>query len=310
MEDRKFVVDGADQGKRIDVYLSDKNQDLSRSYIKNLINKNRVEVKGTNNVKPNYKIKQGDIITIAPEQLQEPKISAEKVPIDIVYEDDYLMVINKHQGMVVHPAPGNYSGTLVNSLLGYCKNLSSISGKIRPGIVHRLDKDTSGVLVVAKTDQVHIELAKQIKSRKALRKYTALVYGNIKEEKGTIDLPIARNPKNRKKMAIATEGGRCAVTHFKVEQRYGNYTLIEARLETGRTHQIRVHMSHIGHPVVGDPVYGPKKNEFNLTGQLLHAKLLGFYHPITGEYVEFTVELPEYFKEIILFLQQKVTKKQ
>jgi len=230
-------------------------------------------------------------------------VQAQDIPLDILYEDEDIIVINKPQGMVVHPAAGNYNSTLVNALLHHCRDLSGINGEMRPGIVHRIDKDTSGVLVVAKNDHSHVNLAQQIKDKTAVRKYIALVEGDIKEDAGTIDAPIGRHPVYRKKMAVVP-GGRRAVTHFKVLERFGRYTLIEARLETGRTHQIRVHMAYIGHPVVGDPVYGYKRQSFNLNGQLLHAQCLGFKHPRTGRYMEFCAPLPDYFTDVICKLRQ------
>lgn len=294
---RTFLVESNDAGKRIDVFLSEKIKDMSRSRIQKLIEDNKIKV-NLKEIKSNYKIKNGDEITV---EVPEPvmlQIEAEDIDIEILYEDDDIVVVNKPQGMVVHPAAGNYSGTLVNALLKKCKTLSSINGVIRPGIVHRIDKDTSGVLVVAKNDFAHQHLAEQIKEHSVKRIYMALTEGVIKQDTGTIDKPIGRHPIHRKKMAIV-ENGKRAVTHFKVLERYKENTLIEARLETGRTHQIRVHMASIGHPLVGDPVYGFKKQKFNLKGQALHAMVLGFIHPRSGEYMEFSSPLPNYFQNLI-----------
>ncbi|MCX7904359.1 MAG: RluA family pseudouridine synthase [Caloramator sp.] len=297
IEIKTFLVESNDAGKRVDVFLSEKIDDMSRSRIQKLIEENKVKV-NSKEIKSNYKIKSGDEITV---EVPEPvmlQIEAEDIDIDILYEDDDIVVVNKPQGMVVHPAAGNYTGTLVNALLKKCRTLSSINGVIRPGIVHRIDKDTSGVLVVAKNDFAHQHLAEQIKEHSVKRIYMALTEGVIKQDTGTIDKPIGRHPIHRKKMAVV-ENGKRAVTHFKVLERYKENTLIEARLETGRTHQIRVHMASIGHPLVGDPVYGFRKQKFNLKGQALHAMVLGFIHPRTGEYMEFSSPLPNYFQNLI-----------
>jgi len=296
-EVRTFLVEDINAGKRIDVYLSEIIEDMSRSRIQKLIEEEKIKVNG-NVTKSNYKIKSNDQITVEIPDPVKLEIVAEDIEIEILYEDDDIVVVNKPQGMVVHPAAGNYTGTLVNALLKKCKTLSSINGVIRPGIVHRIDKDTSGVLVVAKNDYAHQHLAEQIKEHTVKRIYIALTEGIIKQDTGTIDKPIGRHPVHRKKMAIV-ENGKRAVTHFKVLERFKENTLIEARLETGRTHQIRVHMASIGHPLVGDPVYGYKKQKFNLKGQALHAKVLGFIHPRTGKYMEFSSPLPDYFEELI-----------
>ncbi|MCE5221432.1 MAG: RluA family pseudouridine synthase [Clostridium sp.] len=297
MEKSVFIVSEEDQGTRIDKYLCKVFVDKSRSFIQGLIEKDSIKV--NNKIqKCNYKLKPFDeieIIFIEPEIL---KVDAEEIPLEILYEDKDVIVVNKVQGMVVHPAPGNYNGTLVNALLFYCKDLSSINGVIRPGIVHRIDKDTSGVLVVAKNDEAHNKLSEQLKDHSMKREYYALVEGRIKNEKGTIDKPLARNKRDRLKIGIV-EGGKKAVTHYEVIERYNGYTLIKCILETGRTHQIRVHMASIGFPLVGDPLYGFKKQKFKLKGQMLHAKTLGFVHPTKNKYVEFTTELPEYFNVII-----------
>lgn len=287
----EIIIIANDAVSRLDKFISE-NSDISRSYAAKLIEDGCVTV----NLKPaqkKTKVATGDEIRIALPEPQEIEAKPENIPIDIVYEDDSVIVVNKPQGMVVHPAAGNMSGTLVNGLLFHC-SLSSINGAVRPGIVHRIDKDTSGLLVVAKTNEAHEALSEQLKERKALRKYYCIVNGNIKEDSGTVDKPIGRHPTDRKRMAII-EGGRDAVTHFKVLERFGQFTLVECTLETGRTHQIRVHMASLGHNIVGDPVYGVKKDREKGKGQLLHAKTIGFKHPKTGEIMEFTSDLPEAF---------------
>jgi 23S rRNA pseudouridine1911/1915/1917 synthase len=286
----------SDIGKRIDVFLASET-DYTRSYIKKLILEGLVLV-NDNTVKPNYKLKENDKITLNIPEAEKIDIEPENIPLDILYEDEDIIVINKPQGMVVHPAPGNYSGTLVNALLYHCKNLSGINGVLRPGIVHRLDKDTSGVMVVAKNDKAHFSLANQIKDRKILKKYVAVVEGVIKEDQGYVEAPIGRHRTDRKKMAVV-EDGRYALTLYKVLERFKNNTYVEAVIKTGRTHQIRVHMAYIGHPIVGDAVYGYKKQKFNLNGQALHARLLGIIHPKKNEYMEFEAPLPEYFVKLI-----------
>ncbi|MEG0371748.1 MAG: RluA family pseudouridine synthase, partial [Clostridium sp.] len=279
-------------GSRIDVLLCENIEAFSRNQIKKLIDDECVTV-NDKIIKSNYKMRKGDSIKVQVPQPRELELIAEDIPLDIVYEDDDFVVVNKAKGMVVHPATGNYSGTLVNALLYKCKNLSSINGVIRPGIVHRIDKETSGVLVVAKNDMAHNSLSEQIKEHTVKRVYMALVEGIIKVDEGTIDAPIGRHPVERKKMTITDKNSRHAITHFKVIEKFERNTLIEARLETGRTHQIRVHMASLGYPIVGDPVYGFKKQRFSIEGQALHAKMLGFIHPTTGEYVEFSAEIPE-----------------
>ena len=293
-----------DDNERIDVYLADELDDVSRSFIQKLIKSGNVLVNGEV-VKPKYIISNGDEINISLPKPKKLELKAENIPIEIVYEDEDLAVVNKPKGMVVHPAPGNYNATLVNALLYHMKNLSSINGVIRPGIVHRIDKDTTGLLMVAKNNLSHVELSKQLKDHSITRKYYALVEGNIKEEQGSINAPIGRHPVDRKKMTVTNQNSRHAVTHFRVLERFTDYTLIEAKLETGRTHQIRVHMTYIKHPLVGDPVYGSKKQKFNLDGQLLHAKVIGFEHPRTKEYLEFNSELPEHFIKILNHLRSK-----
>lgn len=284
-------------GERLDKFIAE-NSDISRSYAAKLCEEGLVQI-GGRAVTKKYKITGGEKITIDMPEPEEISTQPEDIPLNIVYEDDDVIVINKPQGMVVHPAAGNEKGTLVNALMYHCKgNLSAINGVIRPGIVHRIDKDTSGLLICAKTNEAHLSLANQLKERKPLRKYIALVNGNIKEDEGTVNKPIDRNPKDRKKMAVV-QGGREAVTHYRVLERFGRYTLVECILETGRTHQIRVHLASIGHSIVGDPLYGMKKEKFNLPGQLLHARTIGFKHPKTGEIMEFTSDIPPYFTEIL-----------
>ncbi|HBJ2610401.1 RluA family pseudouridine synthase [Clostridium botulinum] len=304
MEKINLQVEKEFDNVRLDLYLSKIFEDKSRSYLQGIIDEGNVLVNNKEK-KRNYKLKVGDNIEV---NIPEPKllqIKQEDIKLDIIYEDKDVIVVNKPQEMVVHPAPGVYSGTLVNALLHHCKDLSGINGVARPGIVHRIDKDTSGILVVAKNDISHNNLAAQFKEHSISRVYMALVEGIIKDEQGTIEAPIGRHPVDRIKMAVVKDG-RHAVTHYKVIERFKNHTLVECRLETGRTHQIRVHMSHIMHPLVGDPVYGYKKQRFNLKGQMLHAKLLGFIHPTTRQYVEFESELPEYFKKIIKILKNEL----
>lgn len=302
-----YIVEKEDTSKRLDVYLSEKNADITRSYIKNLIDEGKVLV-NSKKVKSGYKIKFNDSIDVEIVEKQAENIVPEDIPLNIVYEDDDIIIINKEKGMVVHPANGNYTGTVVNSLMNSHKNsLSSINGVIRPGIVHRIDKDTSGIIVVAKNDKAHKILADQFKIHSIKRKYIALVKGIIKEDNITIDKPIGRSAKDRKKMAITDKNSRRAVTHISVLKRFytSNVTLIEAELETGRTHQIRVHMASLHHPLVGDEVYGKRDPKFKVEGQMLHAKYLGFNHPKDGRFVEFDSELPEYFSKILASLENK-----
>lgn len=286
-------------GQRIDKYLSEQLADLSRSYLQKLLKDGGVEVNGKT-VKSNYKLADKDQICLEVPEAVEPEIAAEPMDLDILYEDKDIILINKPKGMVVHPAAGNYDGTLVNALLYHCgDSLSGINGVIRPGIVHRIDKDTSGLLIVAKNDTAHRHLAEQIKAHSFTREYRAVVYGKIRED-GTVDAPIARHPQDRKRMAVQnTPNARNAVTHYFVTKNFTGFTQLRLRLETGRTHQIRVHMAYIGHPVAGDPVYGPKKVITQLHGQCLHAGLIGFIHPRTGEYMEFEAPLPPYFTDFV-----------
>lgn len=292
----KLIVDKQDI--RLDVYIAEKFKDLSRTMIQKLIEEGNIKVNG-NIKKMSYKAQLNDEISICIPKAKETDLKPQEIPIEVVYEDDDIIVVNKPKGLVVHPANGNPDGTLVNAIMAMCKeSLSGIGGELRPGIVHRLDKDTSGLLIVAKNDKAHINMSEQIKNREVTKKYIALVRGVIPEDDATIDMPIGRSTKDRKKMAV-TKSGKKAVTHFKVLKRYPKYTLLEVKIDTGRTHQIRVHMAEIGHPVVGDMVYSNGKNDFGVEGQMLHAKSLDFKHPITGEQMHLEAELPQYFKSII-----------
>ena len=298
----KNIIVNEEDKVRIDSYIAKKDENLSRSMIQKLLEENKIIVNG-NIVKASYKVQAGDKIQIEIEPPKEVKLEAQDIPIDIIYEDEDIIVVNKPKGLVVHPANGNPDGTLVNAIMAICKDsLSGIGGELRPGIVHRLDKDTSGLLIVAKNDKAHINMSEQIKDRKVKKTYIALVRGTISENEATINMPIGRSIKDRKKMAV-TKNGKEAITHFKVLNRYttskASYTLLEIKIDTGRTHQIRVHMAEIGHPVVGDMVYSNGKNEFGVVGQCLHAKKLEFCHPITGKEMSFEAPLPEYFENII-----------
>lgn len=291
-------------GERIDKFISENTEKLSRSGAAKLIESSMVSVNGKP-VAKNYKCRFNDKVIVDIPDAVPLEAKAENIPIDIVYEDDDLIVVNKPKGMVVHPAAGNYSKTLVNALLYHCRGrLSSINGVIRPGIVHRIDKDTSGLLIVAKNDRAHINLAKQIAEHSFHRAYQAVCYGNIKQDSGTVSYPIGRNPKDRKKMAVTDKNSKNAVTHYSVIKRYGDFTHIRCVLETGRTHQIRVHMAYIGHPLAGDSVYGPKKVIKQLNGQCLHAGEIGFVHPTTNRYMEFKTDLPDYFKQFLAQLEK------
>lgn len=298
-----FLVSQETAGTRVDKLLADSMDGFTRSGIQHLLSEGNVTC-GAKPITKNYKCREGDEIRVFVPDAKPLDVEAQDIPLDIVYEDEYLLVVNKPKGMVVHPANGNYDGTLVNALMHHCgDSLSGINGIIRPGIVHRIDKDTSGLLIVAKTDAAHIGLAEQIKEHSFTRAYEAVVYGNIKDDEGTICQPIGRNPKDRKKMAVVYTNSKLATTHYKVLQRFGNFTHIRCVLETGRTHQIRVHMAFIGHPIAGDSVYGPKKVITELNGQCLHAKQIGFVHPITKEYMEFESDLPEYFTKFLTKLK-------
>ena len=283
-------------GERIDKALASVNEAWSRTQISNWIDDKRLLVNGAE-VKAKYKVKVGDVVEIDIPEPEDLEVVAEDLNLEIVYEDADVLVVNKPRGMVVHPAPGHLTGTLVNGLMHHCKDLSGINGVLRPGIVHRIDKDTTGLLMVAKNDVAHESLVNQLVEKSVTRRYTALVHGHIAHDKGTIDAPIGRDSKDRQKQAIV-DGGKHAVTHFQVLERFGNFTLVECVLETGRTHQIRVHMNYIGFPLAGDPKYGPKKT-IDFGGQVLHAGVLGFVHPVTKEYMEFSSELPEDFKALI-----------
>ena len=303
--DQKLIQASAEHsGIRIDRFLSEQLPEHSRSYIQKLIKDGQVSIEGKA-VKSNYKITGSEeIALLIPDQVI-PDILPEDIPLDILYEDQDLIVINKPKGMVVHPAAGHYSGTLVNALMYHCKDdLSGINGVMRPGIVHRIDRNTTGSLLVCKNYFAHNAIAEQLKVHSITRRYRAIVHGNLKDDQGTVDAPIGRHPIDRKKMAIEPRNGRDAITHYRVLERFGNYTYIECQLETGRTHQIRVHMSSIHHPIVGDDVYGPAKCPFSgLQGQTLHAQVLGFIHPRTGEYMEFSAPLPEYFENLLTKLR-------
>lgn len=294
-----YYVDDDGVGTRVDRFLVDNMEGYTRSSLQRLLDEGNVLV-GNSPVAKNYKCKQGDVISVSVPDAKPLDLEAQNIPLDIVYEDNDLLVVNKKKGMVVHPANGNPDGTLVNALMYHCgDSLSGINGIIRPGIVHRIDKDTSGLLIVAKNDAAHVGLAQQIKDHSFTRAYEAVVYGNVKEDEGTVNLPIGRNPKDRKKMAVVKANSKPAVTHYQVLERFGDFTHIRCVLETGRTHQIRVHMAYIGHPVAGDGVYGPRKVITELEGQCLHAKQIGFVHPITNKYLEFDSELPDYFTKFI-----------
>lgn len=294
-----FTVASDTVSVRIDRYLTEQCPELSRSYIQKLLKDQKVKA-DHKTVKANYKVQPGQEIVVEIPDAEPLDIQPEDIPLDILYEDPYLLVVNKPKGMVVHPAAGHTGGTLVNAVMAHCgENLSGINGVLRPGIVHRIDKDTTGALLVCKTDEVHRSLAEQLKEHSIKRRYRAIVRGNLKEDTGTIEGPIGRHPTDRKKMAINYKNGKDAVTHYMVLERFGQYTYVECRLETGRTHQIRVHMSSIGHPLLGDTVYGSGKDPFHLEGQTLHAMILGFIHPITGEYMEFSAPLPEYFLKLL-----------
>ena len=303
----KIVSAEGAQNKRLDVFLSDSMEEITRSRVQKLISDGFVKINGNISIKANIRLRGDEQIEVEIPEASPTEIKAEKIPLDIVYEDNHMLVVNKPQGMVVHPAAGNYEGTLVNALMAYCgDSLSGINGEIRPGILHRIDKDTSGLLLIAKNDRAHLGLSLQIKEHSLTREYLALVHGNIKEDSGTIDAPIGRDEKDRKRMTITEKNSRNAVTHYFVSERFGKYTFIRCRLETGRTHQIRVHMSKNGHPIVGDKTYGVKKEEFKLSGQLLHACKVGFIHPVTNEYMEFERDVPEYFKATLEKLRRDV----
>lgn len=289
-------------GDRIDRFLSEQCEELSRSFLQKLLKSGEVYV-GQKAVKASYKVTEGDLISFEVPEAVEPEILPEDIPLDIVYEDHDVILVNKPKGMVVHPAAGHYTGTLVNALMFHCKDdLSGINGVLRPGIVHRIDMDTTGILIVCKNDLAHNSIAEQLKEHSITRRYQAIVHGVLKEDEGTIDAPVGRHPQDRKKMCVNHQNGKHAVTHYRVLNRFQNFTHIECRLETGRTHQIRVHMASIQHPLLGDAVYGPAKCPYKLQGQTLHAGVLGFVHPRTGEYMEYSAPLPEYFERLLQIL--------
>lgn len=296
----ELLINGEMDGTRLDLVLSVALENFSRSFIQKLFEKGKITVDGNVCKQKKYKAKAGETINVDMPEPEKIEVKAENIPLDIVYEDDDLLIVNKPAGMVVHPAPGNNSGTLVNALMYHCgDNLSSINGVIRPGIVHRIDKDTSGLLMVAKNDKAHNSLSAQLAEHSITRKYRAIVYNNIKEDEGTVNEPIGRDPKNRLRNTVTDLNSRHAVTHYKVVERFGQFTYIEAVLETGRTHQIRVHMAHIKHPLLGDELYGPLKNKTGASRQMLHAGILGFVHPSSGEYMEFQSPLPEDFVKVL-----------
>ena len=304
MEYLSITVDNQENNLRIDKLLSDRIPEQSRSYLQKLIKDGNITVNGSI-VKPNYKVQANDLINLSLLEPEEPDILPENIPLDILYEDDDILVINKPKGMVVHPSAGHYTGTVVNAVMYHCNgNLSGINGVMRPGIVHRIDMDTTGAIVICKSDQAHQNLAEQLKVHSITRKYRAIVYGNFKDDNGTITGDIGRHPIDRKKMAIVQRNGKPAITHYHVLERFGAYTYIECQLETGRTHQIRVHMASTGHPLLGDELYGPSKCPFHLQGQCLHAMILGFQHPISGQYVQFEAPLPDYFTHLLQNLRK------
>lgn len=305
MEIYTFTPDDEQKNVRIDKFLSEQLPDQSRSYLQKLLKEGNVTV-NEKPVKANYKVQLSDTVRLELPEPENPDILPEDIPLDILYEDEDVLIINKPKGMVVHPSVGHYTHTVVNAVMFHCKDhLSGINGVMRPGIVHRIDMDTTGAIVICKNDMAHQSLADQLKEHSITRKYRALVHGNLKEDEGMVEGPIGRHPTDRKKMAINHKNGKPAVTHYKVLERFGSYTFIECQLETGRTHQIRVHMASIGHPLLGDEVYSNRKSPFKLQGQTLHAKTLGFIHPTTGEYLEIDAPLPEYFEHLLAVLTQK-----
>ncbi len=299
MENKRSYKVEERAGLRIDRYLAEELPELSRSYIQKIIKDGGASLSGKP-LKANYKVNPGDVIELVLPPAVEPEIQPENLPLDILYEDKDVIFVNKPKDMVVHPSAGHTSGTLVNGLLYHCKGeLSGINGVMRPGIVHRIDKDTTGVLIVCKNDLAHNQIAEQLKEHSITRRYRAVVCGNLKADEGSVDAPVGRHPVDRKRMAVVSRGGKRAVTHYRVLERFGEYTYVECELETGRTHQIRVHMASIGHPLLGDEVYGRGKSSFRLQGQVLHAMILGVVHPSTGEYLEVEAPLPEYFAEVL-----------
>ncbi|MFC0188968.1 RluA family pseudouridine synthase [Fictibacillus aquaticus] len=303
MDKFQYEVSDSQAGLRIDKVLSEVQDDWSRSQLQGWIKEGIVLV-NENAVKTNYKCSAGDQIELIVPEPEIYEAEAEELNLDIVYEDSDVLVVNKPRGMVVHPAPGNYSGTLVNGLMAHCKDLSGINGVLRPGIVHRIDKDTSGLLMVAKNDKAHESLVQQLKDKTTTRKYKAIVHGVLPHDFGTIDAPIGRDKSDRQKMTVTDDNSRDAVTHFNVLERFTNFSFVECQLETGRTHQIRVHMKYIGFPLAGDPKYGPRKT-LDIQGQALHAEVLGFDHPRTGEYMEFSAEMPEDMQQLLDYLRKR-----
>ena len=294
----RLIVESDKTGERLDFFIASNIQELSRTAVKRLIEDGNIKV-NEKEQKVSYKVQENDVVEINVPEARELDIKAQDIPVEVVYEDNDIIVVNKPKGLVVHPANGNWDGTLVNAIMAICKDsLSGIGGEIRPGIVHRLDKDTSGLLIIAKNDESHLNMSNQIKDRKVKKIYYALVRGVVSEDEATINMPIARSTKDRKKMAV-NKNGKEAITHFKVLERFSKYTLLEVKIDTGRTHQIRVHLSEIGHPVVGDEVYSNGKNDFGIKGQLLHAKSLTFRHPITGEEMHLEAELPKEFTDVL-----------
>ncbi len=300
MKTEQFEVESTQEGERLDKYLSMIYPDISRSFFQKIIKENAILVNDLPQ-KANYRMKTEDMVTVAIPEAVETAIMAENIPLDIIYEDADVLIVNKPKGMVVHPSAGHFSGTLVNAVMYHCRDsLSGINGEIRPGIVHRIDMDTTGSLIVCKNDESHVKIAEQIKAHSINRIYEGIVCGVIKEDEGTINAPIGRNPKDRKKMAVNENGGKPAITHYKVLERFQGFTYMQFKLETGRTHQIRVHMASIGHPLLGDVLYNGVNGTFNhLQGQTLHARTIGFIHPGTGQYMEFSAPLPEYFENLI-----------
>ena len=306
MQTESFEVQIEQEGERLDIFLSTIYPDFSRAFFQKLIKNQKVWVNDQNQ-KASFPVHTDDLVKIEIPDAVETTIVPEDIPLDILYEDQDLLIVNKPKGMVVHPSAGHYTGTLVNAIMYHCKDsLSGINGEIRPGIVHRIDMDTTGSLIVCKNDEAHVDIAQQIKEHSVNRIYVGIVCGNVKDDEGTIEGPIGRHPIERKKMAINEKNGKPAITHYKVLERFGNYTYMQFKLETGRTHQIRVHMASIGHPLLGDALYSSNRSTFkNLQGQTLHAQTIGFIHPKTGEYMEFSSPLPEYFKKLLSILQSK-----
>ncbi|MFE5319847.1 RluA family pseudouridine synthase [Paenibacillus sp. NPDC056579] len=302
----EWTAEAGDRGERIDKFITESlEEEVSRTQVQQWIKDGYLKVNG-GEVKANYKLAEGDKLLLTIPEPEELRLEPEAIPLDVVYEDSDVIVVNKPRGLVVHPAPGHYSGTLVNALLYHCKDLSGINGVMRPGIVHRIDKDTSGLLMAAKNDLAHASLAAQLKEHSVNRKYLAVVHGNVAHDHGTIEAPIGRDPHDRKLYTVTEKNSKRAVTHFVVLERFGDYTLVELKLETGRTHQIRVHMKFIGHPLAGDPAYGPAKNKsITMEGQALHAAILGFVHPRTGEQLQFEAEMPEDMKHLLHVLKNR-----